>query len=264
MLFARGCTEAEGGDRREPRSPAAFAGFRLSSRLLPAEFEAVASAWVPRTVYDEGSMTKKFDAMPEIARLLAQHGFRKRKEDIFTLDATEDVLGWLGLNRSTKHRPAGEVAMDPVIGVRHQGVERVLSELRGDAFHPYIPPTISMPLGYLLPEHRFRQWNFQGAGRVNAVRDLVAAVATYGLPLMRKMTALAALCEGMEGRLGFSHQLNYRRPVAVMLSGDSTRASRILEESVAKLGDRSDPAAQEFRRFAEALRRRLAASIRGD
>lgn len=206
---------------------------------------------------------KKSGAMPEIARLLAQHGFRKRTDDIFTVDATEDVLGWVGLNRATKDRPAGEVGINPVIGVRHQAVERVVAELRGEAFHPYIPPTISTPLSYLVPVHRSRQWILHEAGPVNTIPDLVAAVATYGLPFMRRMTKLAALCEGLEGRLGFSHQLNYRRPVAWMLSGDSPRASRAVEESFANLGDRRDPAAQEFRIFAEALRRRLATSTAG-
>lgn len=88
------------------------------------------------------------DVAKTCAPLLAELGFKKRAGDVFTVDLDEDVLGWLGLNRATEHRPAGEVEINPVVGVRHQVVERIVAECRGEKFHAYQPPTVSTPLGY--------------------------------------------------------------------------------------------------------------------
>ncbi len=52
------------------------------------------------------------------------------------------MLGWLGLNRASTHDAGTAVELFPVVGVRHQGVERVVAELRGEKFHQYIPATV--------------------------------------------------------------------------------------------------------------------------
>src|SRR5690606_27740771 len=80
---------------------------------------------------------------------LAGLAFEKRAGDIFTRDLTSEVLGWIGLNRATRGRP-GVLEINPVVGVRHQPIERLLAELRGEKAHPYVPPTLSVHLGYLM------------------------------------------------------------------------------------------------------------------
>src|SRR5690242_10447195 len=92
--------------------------------------------------------------------MLGAYGFRKRAGQVLTAELAPDVLGWIGLNRATKHRAPGEVEINPVVGVRHQAVERLVAELLGIKFHAYVPPTVCTPLGYLLPEARFRSWLF--------------------------------------------------------------------------------------------------------
>ena len=59
---------------------------------------------------------------------------------------------------------------------------------------------------------------------------------------------------------GIESQLIYRRPVAWMLLRERSRAQETLQGSLARMGDRKDPAAQEFRRFGEALGQRLETS----
>ncbi len=200
---------------------------------------------------------KPSTTLQAVAPLLINLGFRKRAGEVFTTEAAKDVLGWLGLNRATQHRPAGEVEINPVVGVRHQGVERLVAEFRGDKFHAYLPPTISSPLGHLLPEARYRAWIFSPSNADVVAADMVGAVATYGLPFIHAMSDLNALCQALDNRMGFEHQLAYRRPVAWLLAGDSVRARKMVDESVASLHSRSDLAAADFRRFAEALSRRF-------
>jgi hypothetical protein len=196
-------------------------------------------------------------ALSSLSPRLKDLGFVKRAGGIFTSELAPGVLGWLGLNRATKHRPPGEVEINPVIGVLHQQVERVVAETLGEKVHPYQPPTVSSPLGYLTPEARYRAWIFTPASAEGVAEDLAQTVRAHALPFMQSTVALPDLCRRLDEGLGFHHQIAYRRPVAWLLAGQPAHAAELLGELVARLGDRSDPAAVEFRRFAEILRGQL-------
>jgi hypothetical protein len=114
-----------------------------------------------------------------------------------------------------------------------------------------------------MPERRYRAWTFRAEQGSGQARDLVDAVVAYALPFMRRLTELSQLCEALDQGVGYEHQIAYRRPVAWMLLGDAARARDVLDEFTAKLGARSDLAAEEFRRFSEALTRRLGTLMSG-
>jgi hypothetical protein len=193
----------------------------------------------------------------DVKLLLTQLGFRKRAGKIFTIDIVDGVLGWLGLNTATEHRRVGKFEVNPVVGVRYEKIERLVTELRGEKFHAYAPPTLSTPLGYLLPECRFRTWVFGPGHTSEAAVEIIGAISNYGLPFMRLMSQLSELCRELDKDRGHAHQFDYRRPVAWMLAGRPARARQAIDESLSRLGDRSDPAAQELRRFCDALAHRL-------
>jgi len=146
-------------------------------------------------------------------------GFKKRTGMIFTRSVAEGVLGWVGLNQATRRQAPGHVEVNPVIGIRHQQVERIVAQLRHKKFHPYIPPTVSRPLGYLMPEANYRTWVL---GAVEATQaqsaDLVGAILSYGQPFMESGSTLPGLCRLIEDGVGFDFLLNYRRPVALALA----------------------------------------------
>jgi len=191
--------------------------------------------------------------------LLTKLGFHTRRGGIFTIELSEHVLGWLGLNRATKHRLAGEVEINPVVGVSHEQIERLVDELRGEKPEGYVPATISTPLGYLLPEGRYRAWIFTDDRAEAVAADMVATIAEYGLPFMRSFTDLDSLSRALEPRSKFAIEDNaqYRRPLAWLLAGDEKRAFAELEKALALLGERSDIAATDLRRFANAFANRL-------
>jgi len=201
--------------------------------------------------------------LDEVRARLVVVGFKKRAGQVFTRELGDDVLGWLGLNRATRHRPVGEVEVNPVVGVRHQGVERVVAELRGEKFHAYQPPTVNTSLGYLMPEQRYRGWVIDADGSAGAPEDLARAVEAYALPLMEASVSLSRLCELLDDGMGFDHQLVYRRPVAWLLAGDESRGLALIDEAEAGLGGRDDAAAVELRAFAAAFRERLGVSPSG-
>ncbi len=184
--------------------------------------------------------------------LLGDVGFRKRAGQVFTLGlADEGVLGWLGLNQASKH--LGEaVEVNPVVGVRHQRVEQLVAELRGERFHAYQPPTVSVPLGQVMPEARYRGWIFERESIEHAATEMVAAIVEYGRPFMDETTSLGSLWGQLTENRG--HFLEYRRPVVLSLLGRHDEAVGDVDRSVRDLGDRQDVAAQELRSFAAAFR----------
>lgn len=191
------------------------------------------------------------------ASQLAGLGFRKRSGDVFTRNVTDDLLGWIGLNRAVA-RGDGILEINPVIGARHQPLERLVAELAGRPFHPYIPPTASMHVGYLMPEHRYVPWLFARDGVEAGVRRMVQAILDAGLPFIEQNASLDRLVATLEsGGGGVPEQTAYRLPVGYLLLGDVQRAQRSAEQSLTALGERSDPAAEAFRSFASHLRRRL-------
>lgn len=189
--------------------------------------------------------------------LLSELGLKKRRGYVFTIEMNSDVVGWLGLNRATQHRAHGEVEINPVIGVRSQPIERLVAELRGDKFHAYSPPTICTPLGYLMPGGKYKAWLLAADAPGNATADMVGAVRQYGVPFIRSMMDLKRLVEELERGRGVSGQVIYRRPAAWFLLGDFMRARESIAETVAGLQTRNDPAAMDFKKYADAFRRRL-------
>jgi hypothetical protein len=188
---------------------------------------------------------------------LGELGFEKRSGEIFTVEVADGVLGWLGLNRAYR-RVEDRLEVNPVIGVRHQDVERMVAELRAEKFHPYQPPTVSTHLGYLTPERKYTPWLFQpGATITVQILDLVSAIARFGIPFVRSSTGLDELRQLIEEKTGFAHQLAYRHPVVCLLGGDRNAALRVLEASLDELGDRADAAAVELRSFGERFRARV-------
>lgn len=67
------------------------------------------------------------DVIEAVRGPLGSLGLRKRAGAVFTMDIEDDVVGWLGLNTATEHH-VGAVEVHPVVGVRHQLVERLVAQ----------------------------------------------------------------------------------------------------------------------------------------
>ena len=177
---------------------------------------------------------------------------KKRKSKIFSCAISDDVIGWVGLNSAT-HGRGYAVDVNPVVGVRYQRIERLIAELNGDAFNGLIPPTIAGNVGYLSPANAYLSFSFARASPSNeAVADqLCAAVATYGVPFMKKAADLRSLVETMqEARFASTEQLSYRLPIGFWLLGLTEKAKASVSARLADISTRSDPAGVHYKRFA--------------
>jgi hypothetical protein len=117
--------------------------------------------------------------------------------------------------------------------------------------------TLSSPLGYLMPEKKYRAWVFAPERSEDVATDMVNAIATHGVAFMRSIVDLVELRQRLQDRSGFEHQLAYRRPAAALVAGDVEQTRALLDEEIAAISGRTDLAAADFRKFAEALRSRL-------
>lgn len=187
---------------------------------------------------------------------MARLGFTKRAGRIFTSAFGGDSLGWVGLNTASEHRAPEGVEVNLVVGVRNQHVERLVAELRGETFHPYLPPTVRSPLGYLSPERRYRPWLFEATTVRPLAAEMVGSFAQHGVAFIRRNAGLEGLCQGLDEGLSSDHDLPYRRSAAWLVAGDPVQALEIVDEAMAGLEARTDLAAGEFRRFAVNLRER--------
>ena len=128
-----------------------------------------------------------------VVPLLEKIEFKKRTRDVFTLDLAPGVLGWLGLNRATQHHTPGAVEINPVVGVRFETVERLVAECRGEKFHAYLPPTVSSPIGYVMPQKQYMGWVFSPGRSDEAATDMTDAIAADGVAFMHSIVDLAEL-----------------------------------------------------------------------
>lgn len=179
---------------------------------------------------------------------LTPAGWRKRGGDIYTRELASDVIGWLGLNRGVFKR-GGAMDVTPVVGVRHQPIHRLLAEVRGEKFHQYVPPTVSVHIGYVMPGHGPQLWRFEEGGPLEAsVRDLVESVERHGVPWMQGLLEPDALLAALD-----RHPLyrEYHRPAFLFVLGRVGEARQFVTSHVASIADRDDPAVEDYRQFAD-------------
>ncbi|WP_321872638.1 hypothetical protein [Burkholderia ubonensis] len=162
------------------------------------------------------TLLKTFNA--GLVPLLEAEGFKRRSGEIFTLQLAEGFIGWLGLNR-TSH-PEG-FDLNPVVGVRCQELEDLLSTLLKERLHKYVPPTVAISLGYLMPERQYRSWILREESAASIAADMVAAIVRYGVPFMASACTLCEMGRLLESpRFTSADHAAYRRPLIKWLLGD--------------------------------------------
>lgn len=181
-------------------------------------------------------------------------GFKKRAGTVYTCSMSDDLVGFLGLNAAS-NRPSGPFEINPVVGVRHQPLERVVAELSGKKPHSYVPPSISTPLGYLMPESRYQAWLFGDLESVEAnSASLAAAVSDWGTPYIRENDSLEKIVATLSTtKHPAGGPAMMRVATGLALLGDDGRARQTVERDLDDLCGRHDMAATHYRHFAEAL-----------
>jgi hypothetical protein len=183
-------------------------------------------------------------------------GFRKRAGiDVYTIELSESILGWVGMNTASSGGSAGELELWPIMGLRHQEVAQIVSEMDGTEPSDFLPPTVYWPLRYIMPEELREHWWFTPENAPEMARVVADTIEHWGLPWMREHATLEKICELAEGDFGFPSQLKYTRPVIWQLLDQPERAQALIDEIEASLTD--NPYGVRFREYIAAFQKRF-------
>ncbi len=207
-------------------------------------------------------MSRRSVLHTEVSNLASQEllnlGFKKRAGLTFTLDLNAETIGSIGLPTAT-YREGREivVVINPAIGVRHQPLEKLVAEIKGEKFHSYYPDTIATPIGYLLPKPPYRTWwNFaEGCNNAKTVKDMISKIKKYAIPFMESHSTFETMVPLLiEERMHPSDlHIMERIPAAYYLAGRKKMAEKIIKEELEEFKGENYPAAQDFRRYAKAF-----------
>jgi hypothetical protein len=185
---------------------------------------------------------------------LGSHGWAARKPGMFSLDLSTDVYGWIGLNKAVG-RGREILEINPIVGVGSHKMERLVMELLGQKFQPYVGIAIGKNVGYLSPEKKYKPWLFHaGENPEPLVADMVANIQTFGLPYIQAHVQLSILGQAVRDMGGPLDK--YHIPATYVLLGENGEAEKFLVATLDKIGDRTDADANLFRNFASKLRTR--------
>lgn len=189
---------------------------------------------------------------------LSSLGFHKRKHGILSLTVTNDLIGWLGLNRAFRRGPR-ILEINPVVGVRSQPVEKLVAEILTEPFDELIPPSLAGNVGYMMPTAKYVPFLFSESTLPDVIADdLTESIKRYGLPFITMNADLVQLLESMiSARFAIPEQVAYRIPIILHLLGKDADAVNVLENKLKEFGGRVDPAALRFRKFCDHLQARI-------
>jgi hypothetical protein len=179
--------------------------------------------------------------------------FQKREAGIFTLPISNETSGWLGLNRKVGDQ--GVLQINPVVGVRNQPLEELIAKATHGALHSYLPPSISIPLGYLTPQATFRMWEFGQPFKTNEiVGDLIKSVTESAIPFIYSNSRLEEIYVTIKRPRFYNREkADYYIPALDILMGRDFSAREFVSAKLDEIGGRSDPAAERYRVFARAI-----------
>lgn len=201
--------------------------------------------------------TDKHPGMLALAQRIVEAGFKKRAGFIFTRDLGDDVIGWVGLNTASHKRPVDEVLVNPVVGVRHQRVERVVADGQGERFHPYVPPTWSCPVASLIPGAYSTDLILTNRPTdQQIITETVRRIVGPGGEFMRRLADPSALVTEMTPAV-HGHHVAYRYPVLLWQLGRPQDALDVITAIVDGLTGRTELAIENRRAYLSWLRHQI-------
>lgn len=205
-------------------------------------------------------MTAKSDALRPLDEAVSSAGFQKADarayEYRYRIGVDGCAFGTLFLNVASKRSPVGTFEVNPVIGVVRADVRALIEEVADSVAVSKFGPILQTSIGYVMPTKRYEAWTFRtGQDVANSVEagQLVATVATYGLPFFQAHCRLSDILSGLvDDRLGT--RAEYDTPAVLMLLNRAQEAEAYMAEQLTGIGERTDVAAERYRQFADRLR----------
>jgi hypothetical protein len=217
---------------------------------------ALLSTWiVGREMSASGSHILR--VIESINERLQAAGFvrRNKKSRVYLKPLMNEVSAWVGLTTRTLKTASGEVAVRPVVGVRHEPLMQVFQDA-APSLDLKNMPSISSTLPTLMGNAAF-EWVFPAnADAASVADDLVQHVMRVGLSWCESVSTLVEMRRAVQERRAFGPTFSNETilPLLDVFCGKPDSALQRLEKSLVHRGDRTDGEALEFKEFADGLK----------
>lgn len=116
---------------------------------------------------------------------LLKNSLKNKKQTVFYKELNEKILGTVSFGISNYGR-SDIISLNPVIGVMSKDVENLMEKTTGLNTLKDFMPTISTPLGYLLLEKSYKEWEFEkGKDNAQIVAEMVGKITTNGFSFFK-------------------------------------------------------------------------------
>lgn len=169
----------------------------------------------------------------------SQYGFKRRKQNNYIRTTDGNVIQDIGFTTATRGQKH-VVYLNPVVGIIYRDVDKLMLQLR-DGVNPNIKdygPMICRPIGYLMPEHYFKEWKFTKDKDIREdAEDMAKAIIEYGSSYLEELSDVDQMIYGLAtskySYIG-SEVRDYILPVLYYLYGNSEQALLTVENAVTR------------------------------
>ena len=176
-------------------------------------------------------------------------GWKPRALGWFTYAVSTDAMGVVAIGTASEHTERGTAAVFPFVGLRHEVIEPIVSQLSGTPDHGYRQRTAVNSLGYLLPAQAWRSWDVSEDNAGEVALYLADLITEFALPALQRLSVdLDELLRWVE-RNPSSAQVTgaCRVPVTLELLGRRSAALAAVAQCTDALAGRTDAAAEKLR-----------------
>ena len=171
----------------------------------------------------------------QVLKELCQDLGYKKKGYLFYKQLTSEVSSTVGFNISSgqtiTHR-----SVAPQIGVRYETVEKLLAEIADEDWCKVFSSTISSHIGYLMPENKWIEWDFDKSCEnvIPFVENLSAAIQKYAVTYYEEFASLDKIISFSEGlKFGSAnYDLFIRLPIMHYLTGDKSKGMEFINNVI--------------------------------
>ena len=189
---------------------------------------------------------------------MVELGWRPRAAGWFTTAIAAGRTGVLAVGAAAEHAAPGTAQVTLHVHLRCEDVQPPVRELTGDTTPDggYRSTTAVTSIGYLMPEPTWRTWSVTPSSAAAVAAELAAATRDAARPWLERLSADPGLLIGAVSASPAMTSAAGPCTVAVLLPrlGRPDEGWAFMAERLARLGDRTDPAADHLRRTADRLR----------
>lgn len=171
----------------------------------------------------------------KISKLFLEHSYKKRKEKYYK---QIDKYNYGIVQFSTAlFRTENHVYVTPHIGLLNVQVENIMKRLVPYDNIKHMSPTIHIPLGYIMPDNQYKEWDFVNGVSIDVnIGDMFNSVEKYAPPYWNKMKDTTTLLNTYKNATGIhSFDRGKYLPVLYLLVGNKQEGLKVIEDTIKKM-----------------------------